>query len=178
MKKILYNISWNIKCFFDPVVQGIKNIIFFFFIIWNDRDWGCSYMLKLEKRKLEKMIKWYEKNNYGHLVHGKRIYNQLCLAVNILKIILEEDTSYYTFEVKQKAVGISPEEDFLTYIQGFHGFWTLNRHINCNNRNRFMNIPDYIWYNNPEMHAVELYKAKAWNLYHKIRELYMDHWWD
>lgn len=51
--------------FFRRISIGLKNLWAWVSVIWNDRQWDWEYMLRIEKKKLDCMIKcmikWYTK---------------------------------------------------------------------------------------------------------------------
>ena len=61
--------NWLKKTYYN-LIRGISNLISYFRLIWKDRDWDYGFMLELERKKLQRAIKWYEKNDYGVAVNG------------------------------------------------------------------------------------------------------------
>ena len=141
--------------FIKNLIYNIKLIIRWIPRLWNTYDWDYGYLLKLEKNKLEDMIQWYEKNDYGSLESGPEVYKQLLIAYNLLKIFLEEEEDWY-------------EYNFRT------GVCTFKKYVNTKNCKRF--LPDIEVIN--WITIIELRKEKAWHVYSEFRKRYLPGWAD
>jgi len=166
---------WFDKYIRHPILGffiGVRNIISYLPVIYKDRDWDYGFMLELERKKLQRMIKWYEKNDYGVSENGKRRCNQMRIALNCLNIFLDSD--WWTIN-KPDNMPISewlerpcPDNDFIIKV-----------YVNLNTWKRFIPwLSEESIKNRPNMWKIELREAKAWSLYHRIREQYMRDWWD
>lgn len=49
----------------NDILYGIKNLIFYFKVIWNDRAWDYIYILELLDKKLEQIELHMEDKYYG-----------------------------------------------------------------------------------------------------------------
>jgi len=163
--------NWLKKRYYN-LIRGISNLISYFGIIWKDRNWDYGFMLELERKKLQRAIKWYEKNDYGVAVNGKRYCNQMRVALNCLNIILDND--WWTIN--------RPDDESITeWLKRPHydNDYVIKAYINLNNWKRFMPwLSEESVNSKPNLWKVELREIKAWNLYHKIRGQYMRDWWD
>lgn len=154
------------------LVGGVSNLISYFRLIWKDRDWDYGFMLELERKKLRRAIKWYEKNDYGVAAYGKRYCNQMRVAANCLDIILDND--WWTID--------RPSDEPITeWLKNPHSDndYVIKANINLKNWKRFMPwLTEESINKKPNLWKIELREIKAWNLYHKIRAQYMRDWWD
>ena len=69
--------------------QGIKNLIYWFKVIWNDRDWDYSFMLILWRHKLKSMHKHY--SNLNFFVGEERVARDTHRAVLALDRLIKEE---------------------------------------------------------------------------------------
>lgn len=164
MKKLWY----KIKGFF----LDIKNVMHWIPTIWKDRDWDYGFALEIERKKLRNMVKWYEDNNYGHYVNGKRDYIIMKTALDCLNILLDSDW----WHVEPNDHGFFKEGK---YEPTPDKYYILDAYVNLGNYKRFMDwVPQDSIDKKPNFWSTELREEKAWHLYHKIREQYMRSWWD
>ena len=66
LKKIEVEIKYiysKITSFWHNLTYGIKNIIYYFPVIWNDRHWDYEYMLDLLEAKIKQMRDGINKDN-------------------------------------------------------------------------------------------------------------------
>ena len=163
MSWIKWNIFYPIKKFF----ANIKNVLSYLPLLWKDRQWDYGFMLEMERNKLQKMIKWYEDNDYGHTTSGYRTHQTMKWALDCLNIIFEDDWWSIKFIPITEWSKMTLEEKNSCY--------NIKPYINVNNRDRFLRVncpKDDKWY------WIDLREEKAWRLYNKIREQYMRTWWD
>jgi hypothetical protein len=142
-------IRWN--CF----KKGVLNLVHYFYVIWNDRDWDWCFMMDLQKRKLDSMIKHYETNNCFIDQEIELRYMKIakyCIEnlgnVNATKNKYINDKN---FERIRSANGHSPMEN---------GFWKAFKDKN------------YEYFIN------DVYEEKLWYLYNKIIQTRARKWWD
>lgn len=150
-------------------IHKIKNVFRWIPLLWKDYDWDYGFMLEIERKKLSNMIRWYEENDYGVSVDGKRNVKMMRIALNCLNIILDGD--WWTIDYP-------PGVDWLVR-QDSEQYYKIEPYINMRTWKRF--IP-YMTQEKIDMHpklwSIELREEKAWRLYNKIREQYMRNWWD
>lgn len=152
---------------------SICNIFAWIPLLWKDREWDYGFMLEIERFKLRRMCKWYKKNNYGHLASGERTYKQMKLAASLLDIILESD--WWTIDDRYRKIF----DENGKYIPTPDERYILKAYVNLGNAKRFMPyITDESLKKMPNLWRTELRVEKAWSLYHKYRDKYMDGWWD
>ena len=167
------NIFYNIKNFFKSLKRSCK----YFKIMWSNQPYDYSYLLELEREKLKDMYKYFSNAN---IIEDEWIRARDCkLAIALLDIILEDDSSYDVYLPK-----------FGDFIEGKHNIrYVIRKYVNDSNINRFMNRDICKKYriasskknendNLPIIIRDELRIEKAWNLYCKLREYRLRTWWD
>ena len=75
-----------IKRFFS----SIKNLIDYFPIIWNDRNWDHFYFIELIKFKLERMEKFFNSDK-AFSMEAKKCANEIREVLNCLKIYEDDN---------------------------------------------------------------------------------------
>lgn len=88
--KILNDITRPFRSF----AMGIKNLIVWFPIIWNDKQWDYHYMLEMIDKKLELMNKFFNSENTWS-ADAKIYATQMQNAREHLKYIIDEDMSAF-----------------------------------------------------------------------------------
>jgi len=81
--------SWNPKTAYYRVKKGVQNLIKWFPIIWNDRDWDWHYWLEMNIKKLGDMEKTIRE--HGCHVHHIRDADTIRKAVLALKRLEADD---------------------------------------------------------------------------------------
>jgi len=76
--------------FFYNIKQGIKNLIRWFPIIWNDYNWDHHYILVVLKKKLELMEKAFRSDKAWGADSQKEADNMRC-AINLLDRMVKDD---------------------------------------------------------------------------------------
>jgi len=74
---------------FKNIKYGIKNLIKWLFIIWNDRDWDYYYLYMLLHFKLKNMQKFQRK--YGHSLNSEEIAESMTIYIDALGRLIEDD---------------------------------------------------------------------------------------
>ena len=97
---------------FNSFKHGIKNLIKWLKIIWNDRDFDYGYLYEIMYLKLENMQKFFESDNTCSM--GAEVYaKQIRECKELLKRIMNEEVfeeyrenDYYTIpliEIEKKS---------------------------------------------------------------------------
>ena len=73
--------------------QGIKNIIYWFPIIWKDRDWDSHYIFEILQHKLKAQAKYIGDRDFH--TRAQLDAKRMRLCVKLIKKVQEED---YTME--------------------------------------------------------------------------------
>lgn len=168
IKKFFTNLWWKPYGWY----LNICNILAWTPLLWKDREWDYGFMLEMERFKLRRMCKWYLKNNYGHAVNGESTYKQMKFAADLLDIILDND--WYIIKDIDKPIFVDgkffkhPDSDYV-----------LSTYVNLRNYKRFLPwLKQETVDKAPNFWSTEVRVAKAWSLYHKFSEHYMQGWWD
>lgn len=81
MKKI-----WS---FFRSIKYGIENLIKWFPVIWQDRDWDHWFIYKIFHFKLKEVEKLQRK--YGNSTSSEKVADQIKLAVLLLDRLIKDE---------------------------------------------------------------------------------------
>ena len=151
----MIELSINIKHYWDCFKKGISNLIYYFKVVWNDREWDWEFMVSLQKRKLESMIRYYSTNQYFVEQEIEVRYMKIakyCLET-IGNVYLDENkyVNDKNFDRIRKENGLSPVEN---------EFWKAFKEKN------------YDYFNE------DVYEEKLWHLYNKIIQTRGRKWWD
>ena len=57
----------NIGYFFENLFDHFGNLITWFPVIWNDKQWDSDYFIKILNKKLKRMEKFYRSKHASHL---------------------------------------------------------------------------------------------------------------
>ena len=117
---------------FKKLYTGIKNLIIWFPIIWNDRDWDHWFIFALLLRKFKNMLYRYETEEL--FVGQERIARQLKYCVFLLDRIVNDKYDYDNYgQVTIEYKGIPyyfadyykqrDVERFCRMVVKYHGFW-------------------------------------------------------
>lgn len=101
MKSLFRKTIYNLK-------NGIFNLIFWFKIIWNDRNFDHSYIHKILHHKLTAMINSFEKNSYA--VNAWYQIKYMKIAKSILEKLIEDN---FLSEESDKLFDKNPDSDNL-----------------------------------------------------------------
>lgn len=87
---------WKIRRFIKripdipyQIIQGIKNIIIWFPVIWKDRDFDHSYIYEIMYFKLKNMQAFFE-SDYPICANSDRRAKQIMIAKNLCKRLIEQ----------------------------------------------------------------------------------------
>jgi hypothetical protein len=98
-----YLVRRKIIDFYDffryDIHQGIRNLIIWFPIIWQDRSWDWDWLAKMMAFKLTLMVNGFEK--YGHHVGNNKNVKRIRICANILKRLQADDYDPYIQGTKQ-----------------------------------------------------------------------------
>ena len=147
-------INWN------KIKVGISNILWWFKVIWNDRQYDFEFIYVIELRKIQRMIKWWSS---GETITEKElILRDLRICEYLLKVIIGEID--YTTIIES----ITPSTRYS---------YKFNHYINTRNSKRFLKITEELDKNH-WVYLNDLYIEKCRNLYYLIRKYRIETWWD
>ena len=148
------------KQYYRKFKQGIGNLIYYFKVIWNDRQWDYTFFYRLELKKVQKMIKWWSSGD--NVTSEKSVLRDLRICEYLLKVLSEEIDN-------MEMISTHP-------IQ-----YKFTRYINLKNISRFIpaDQSDLIkeW-SKSQWLKQDMYILKCKNLYYTIRNYRMGIWWD
>lgn len=84
--------KFELKYIIPNFLRGVKNLYFWFPIIWKDRDWDYSFLLEVMKFKISRMSKNHVRTSY---VGQERNIERMNLAIILIDKIQNE---YYKEE--------------------------------------------------------------------------------
>jgi len=79
----------KIENFFRYIKHGIKNIIIWIPIIWQDRDWDQWFLYKILQFKLKRMAKL--QRDHGMSTCSNNIADQMQICVNLLDRLIKDE---------------------------------------------------------------------------------------
>ena len=85
------------KCF--NIYRSIKNLIVWFPIIWNDRDWDYTFLMIIIEKKLKRMSDLHYK--YGIAENSNSVAIDLLTASKLVGKVAEEDYTDEAYEQKK-----------------------------------------------------------------------------
>ena len=148
------------KQYYRKFKQGIGNLIYYFKVIWNDRQWDYTFFYRLELKKVQKMIEWWSSGD--NVTSEKSVLRDLRICEYLLKVLSEEIDN-------MEMISTHP-------IQ-----YKFTRYINLKNISRFIpaDQSDLIkeW-SKSQWLKQDMYILKCKNLYYTIRNYRMGIWWD
>lgn len=145
--------------YYRKFIQGLGNLLYYFNVIWNDRQWDYEFFYRIELRKVQKMIRWWSSGN--NVTSEKNVLRDLRICEYLLKVLSGEIDN-------MEAVSEPPLYRFTGYV-------------NLKNTDRFISLnpngysKDWI---ESEWFKQEIYELKCKNLYYTIRNHRMMTWWD
>ena len=147
-------INWN------KIKVGISNILWWFKVIWNDRQYDFEFIYAIELRKIQRMIKWW--SSVEPITKKELILRDLRICEYLLKVIIGEID--YTTIIE-------------SITQSTEYSYKFNHYINTRNSKRFLKIPEEVD-KNYWVYLNDLYIEKCRNLYYLIRKYRIETWWD
>lgn len=118
----------TIKCKIIHFFEGIANLIYYFRVIWRDRDYDYLYVHSILLRKFEKMLDFYNRNGNNY---QKEINRPIRLCLVILK--RNDDDFYYNTinglqlapdgYLKAEMSELRDMKIFYNIIKKYHQYW-------------------------------------------------------
>lgn len=75
--------------FVKELLFNIQKVLYWLPIIWKDRWWDESFLLKILEAKLRYNAKWFEK--HGHHVGSEREAHQMMVAANLCERLADQE---------------------------------------------------------------------------------------
>jgi len=108
--------------FFRSIKYGIENLIKWFPVIWQDRDWDHWFIYKIFQFKLQQVEKLQRK--YGNSTNSKKYAYQIKVAVLLLNRLIKDEYLENVLKPHEKKWGES--EMIFTPIKGNEEYTTLD----------------------------------------------------
>lgn len=147
--------------YYRKFIQGLGNLLYYFNVIWNDRQWDYEFFYRLELRKVQKMIRWWSSGN--NVTSEKNVLRDLRICEYLLKVLSGE------IDYMEEAASKRPS------------LYRFTRYVNLKNTDRFIYLNPNVelkYWRETEWFKQEIYESKCKNLYYTIRNYRMDIWWD
>ena len=146
--------------YYRKFIQGIGNLIYYFKVIWSDRQWDYEFFYCLELKKVQKMIQWWSSGD--NVTSEKNVLRDLRICEHLLKVL-------------------SGEVDHMEVTSTHPINFRFTRYVNLKNMGRFIPLGQDMFskeWNKSQWFKQELYELKCKNLYYTIRDHRMMTWWD
>ena len=151
----------------------IKNLIIWFPIIWNDKNWDYAYLLQILEFKLTLMRNTLKDNDIT--TSANRQVKQIDYALYLLKEKNYIEKEEEVWESKWGKKEYFPEEFKVTHENNFTSYtrmWTTDK---------IKTEEEYIQAYKEQMEIYDLEykrKEKEWDRLFRHLKLYMRGWWD
>ncbi len=146
---------------FRRLIVGIGNIIRWFPVIWNDRDWDNSYLYIILHKKLESMYDFFTDDERTMAIHPKNHIRKLLICKLLIERILDQgylDRALTPYKNKYKTSRVIREIDSNGRV---HFYDEERRKLwhRCSEHSYYMEQQDY-------------------KMLHELLAKYSDAWWD
>ena len=115
--------------FYRSFKEGISNLIYWFPVIWRDRNYDHYYLSEILRHKLKSMVKFYDGPDAWAL-YASHLAHEMKMCVLILDRIIEDDYNRVGYDAHDEKWG---ELEFITDENVPGGALTITR------KNRNMN---------------------------------------
>jgi len=87
-KRIYVWWKWKGRYFHRDIAQGVKNLCYWFPIIWKDRDWDQHYIFEVLKHKLKAQAEYI--NDYGIHTSAQQDARNMRICVKLINMCQDE----------------------------------------------------------------------------------------
>ena len=101
--------SMDGKYYHKYFIQGVKNIIYWFPIIWKDRNWDGHYIFEILKHKLKAQADYIGCRDFH--TRAQLDARRMRLCVKLIKKVQEEDYTMEYMDYHKDRVWFTPCED-------------------------------------------------------------------
>ena len=84
-------IKWDLKHIHRDFYEGVKNLFYWFKVIWGTREWDETWMYEIERHKLKSMLKYFKNSEWSN---SESNCKYIQISINLLDIVLNEDGRY------------------------------------------------------------------------------------
>lgn len=186
---VKYHLIDDIRYLPNNISTGISNIIKYFKIVWNDRDYDYTYIFNILRFKLEKQAKYI--NDKNRFISSRRNAELMLLTSRLIELIKGDvyDTEYMDYyESKIEFVPYGDKKDLFSMeetmiYENFDEYFKkyplqYKKAIN-GELNRFTREEDES--KNKKIYAMEIAQEnhnRCRRLLFKILESNIEKWWD
>lgn len=156
-------------------------------LLADDHDWDYSYLIALEKKKLQRMHDYMK--HEAHFENSKHVVRELAICIRLIDIFMEDDAAYNTWLDRSYS---GTRLKFRKLDDGNYELDDEERkpladfsvYVNTKNEHRFLrHAPIKAALSegdrNKAIHSIVcLRQQKALHLYHLIREYKLFGWWN
>lgn len=181
INKFITWLRYDAKYLHHNVIQGVRNLIKWFPVVWKDRDWDHSYIYEILKHKLENQAHYIAKKDRH--TSSKRDAERMLLCARLIDIQQEE--SYvmeyldyqeieWTDDLRIKIVSNNREDYLAKYPRQYKRL--LNGEINTFGSRTKQELID-----NNELASIIISREnqdRSRKLLFKILERNIERWWD
>jgi len=90
-------------------VHGVKNLIYWFPVIWKDRNWDSSFIFEILSHKLKAQSKYIGKRDFH--VTAKRDAEVMMTCVRLIKLVRDEHYQMEYMDYRKAKYWFQPVED-------------------------------------------------------------------
>ena len=114
---------FDFRHFYYCVVYGVGNLIKWFPIVWQDRNWGWDDIVRILEFKLRDMSDYTGK--YGHHVGSEKDAREMLICAELLKRIWLEELSNkdHSLEVYEKQYPVWMEHFCKIFSKKLRSWW-------------------------------------------------------
>jgi hypothetical protein len=169
--------------------QGVKNIIYWFPIIWKDRNWDDGYIFNILKHKLKAQAKYIGDRDFH--TRAQQDARRMRLCVKLIEKVQEEDYAMEYMDYHKDRVWFTPCEDregsslYNSEVvnENFNDYFkkyplVYKRVINGEGIFKFDNVVDVENKKRIAMNIGHVNHDRARKLLFKIMEENIEGWWD
>jgi hypothetical protein len=108
-RKIYIWWKWKGRYFHRDITQGVKNLYYWFPIIWKDRDWDDHYIFEVLKHKLKAQAKYIGDRDFH--TRAQLDAKRMRLCVKLIQLIQDEPYAMEYMDYHKDRVWFTPCED-------------------------------------------------------------------
>ena len=108
-RKIYIWWKWEGRYFHRDIAQGVKNLCYWFPIIWKDRDWDQHYIFEVLKHKLKAQSKFI--SDYGIHTSAQQDARRIRLCISLIQKLQDETYAMEYMDYYRERVWFTDCED-------------------------------------------------------------------
>ena len=171
--KIYRFFRWKVRYWPYDLKYGVQNLIAYFPLIWQDRNWDYRFLYEMMNKKLERME--HNIRTYGHHVNSIKDANQIKECHEIIKRQMEDD--YYGIYFEKEFVEKWGESDsFFTRVKDRDNLCQWNHDYEKAKTALDKEIAQKEWFE--LIKKAEVIKQKEKRKLFRIMSSRIEHWWD